>query len=100
MDIKRVKYIQIISKGVISMSNDIRKITHIEKLLIEDAISAFGTMELQGGSKETKEGKTIYHLCFNNVHLSTTSPEARKVGRLIKKRLKADEIWLLGTRIA
>ena len=76
--------------------------THISKakLLIEDAISAFGIMELQGGSKETKDGKTIYHLCFNNVHLSTTSSEARKVGSLIKKRLKADEVWLLGTRIA
>ena len=100
MDIKSVKYIQIISKGVISMSNDIRKITHVEKLLIEDAISEFGAMELQGGSRETKNGRVIYHLCFYSAHLNATSPEANKVGNIIKKALKADEIWILVTKIA
>ena len=77
-----------------------RKINERERLYIEDAISDFGVMELYGGSREEKDGKIIYHLSFYSAHLSPISPEAGKVGRRIKKVLRADEIWLYGTKIA
>ena len=79
---------------------EFRKITHGERLCIEDAIKNFGTMDLQGGSREVKDGKIIYNLCFDFTHLHATSPEARKVGSVIKNALGADEIWLVGNRIA
>ena len=77
-----------------------RKITNKERLTIEDALEYFGTLDLQGGSREERDGKIIYNLCFYHVHLNPVSPEAKKVGEILKNVLGADEIWLLGTRIA
>ena len=77
-----------------------RKINERERLCIEDAISDFGVMDLQGGSREERDGKVIYNLSFYSAHLSSTSSEASRVGEFIKYALGAGEIWLLGTRIA
>jgi len=79
---------------------NIRKITHQEKLRIEDAIKLFGTLDLQGGSREERDGKIIYNLSFYDVHLKSTSESARKIGAILKRKLGADEIWMAGSRIA
>ena len=77
-----------------------RKITHKERLCIEEALAEFGKLDLQGGSREEKDGKIIYHLGFYHAHLNSSSGEIKKVGRILKDYLGADEIWIDGSRIA
>ena len=80
--------------------NNFRKITHKERLTIENALADFGTMDLHGGSREERDGKIIYNLGFYHVHLNATSQDAERAGKMIKEALGADEIWLYGVRIA
>ena len=78
----------------------IRAMTKYERGVVEKILSPFITMKLEGGSREEENGKIIYHLCIIHSNRKDVSCEVKRVGNAIKGKLWADEVYLLGQRIA
>lgn len=73
------------------------RLNNKEKEAIEEVLKNFG-FYLEGGSSDLREnGKIVYHLA---IYTGPCCNIGYRLGPMLKKALKADEIYLMGLKIA